>query len=119
MTYSTQLKIPAGYTVKQVNKIYDIDEAVSVLKSRKGRKYISARRLGDDYLSAELRKDVWKCPYCNFERSTTSMVNTLLIRKRHPVLLNYATPSIIENGAPVRHPCLKMIAVCFILTTLH
>lgn len=97
MTYSTQLKIPAGYTVKQVNKIYDIDEAVSVLKSRKGRKYISARRLGDDYLSAELRKDVWKCPYCNFERSTASMVNTLLIRKRHPVLLNYATPSIIEK----------------------
>ncbi len=73
MTNCLQLNIPTGYTVTQEKVTVGIDEAVDILKTRRRRKYISAFRSGYETF-AELRKDVWRCPYCNHERPTTLMV---------------------------------------------
>ncbi len=67
---TVQLKIPVGYTVTQRHEVVDIDTAVSLLKSRKRRKYISAYRTGFESC-VKLRKDIWKCPYCYQEQAAT------------------------------------------------
>lgn len=64
--------IPNGYTVFQERTTVDLDAAVNILKSRKRRKYISACR-DDRSFTAELRKDLWKCPHCNYETAATLM----------------------------------------------
>ena len=65
-------RIPNGYTVFQERTTVDLDAAVNILKSRKRRKYISACR-DDRSFTAELRKDLWKCPHCNYETAATLM----------------------------------------------
>ena len=71
---SLEFSIPTGYIVVQKTSVVDIDEAVEILSSRKHRKYISAHRSGYE-LTAELRKDVWVCPFCGYEYPTTFMDN--------------------------------------------
>lgn len=66
--------IPNGYIIEQRLINVDIDSAVEILKSRKRRKIISAYRKDYD-LFAELRIDVWKCPFCNYEEAITILNN--------------------------------------------
>ncbi len=73
MTNYLQFNIPTGYTVTQEKITVSVDEAVKILKSRRRRKYISAFRTGYE-TTAELRKDIWRCPYCNHEQPTTLML---------------------------------------------
>ena len=69
-----EFSIPLGYTVTRKTAVMDIDKAVEILSSRKRRKYVLAHRSGFELL-AELRKDIWKCPFCNYEYPTTFMDN--------------------------------------------
>lgn len=71
-----QMSIPVGYTVEKRTLTMDIDAAVEILKTKKRRKYISAKRNGYDVF-AELRTDVWKCPHCGFERATTLLASEI------------------------------------------
>lgn len=71
---SIKFSIPLGYTVTKKVSVLDVDAAVKILSSRKRRKYIQAHRSDYD-LFAELRADIWKCPYCNLEYSATLMDN--------------------------------------------
>ncbi len=58
---------PVGYTLAQRNVRVDLDTAIGILKSRKHKNYLSAHRSGFE-MCAELRKDIWKCPYCYQEQ---------------------------------------------------
>ena len=59
-------RIPNGYSTKEKTSTLDIERVLNVLLSRKRKKYISAHRKNYEPF-AELKSEIWQCPYCNYE----------------------------------------------------
>jgi len=67
-------RIPNGYSTKEKTSTLDIERVLNVLLSRKRKKYILAHRKNYEPF-AELKSEIWQCPYCNYEVSTTILAS--------------------------------------------